>query len=365
MERKDLKMLKSFYESQGRTVWILDENWKPVWGTCSYEDKKTIPELLNVPWDCWKWIKKKISWNGNDFDCTLECSPECQTRILILEPSAPPANLPINESVTVNIAQIQKMAIDEIEHNLHEKNIHENDHRLYTLRSACYAAYRDSYIQRLLDRIYFHSSNEKELLRISSKLYEICENTEAILRNFATIEFSMDDLDPEATKAELSKNTIRDPQTECLFENYTLFCSAVLCGILLCCKEPEQEQAIRIKLNHHYERKEVEIIISITAMEEFREDRTTQNFMHFYDSFKGEEMLLNTFCNSHNGKWRLSESRNRKQITNHCSILLKSDQFTSNQLRSSKQKKFNPSFFDVYHVMLARICVADTNSYSA
>lgn len=360
LKQETLNIIKSFYESSGSPVWILDENWKIVWGTCSYDNQKSIPELLDVPLDLWKQTEKKIFWNGNYFDCTLECSPECQSRILKLKPSTASVILPIDDSITANSAHILKMVTDQLEHAFHQKNIHDLDHYLCTLRSICYAIFRNSYIQRLLNHIY--SQNEKELFSISSKLSEICENTESLLHNFAKIEFCIDDLDPEATKAKLNKITSSDLQKEFLSESETVFCAAILSGILLCCKEPEQEQSIRISLHHYYAREEIEILISVTARNQLRKDRTTQSLIQSYSDFKGEENLLELLCNSHRGIWKLSESKNHQQvITNHCSIILKSDHFTANQFRSRKQKKFNPSFFDVYHVLLARIFVPNTN----
>ncbi|MDE6004020.1 MAG: hypothetical protein K2G88_01360, partial [Oscillospiraceae bacterium] len=122
-----------------------------------------------------------------------------------------------------------------------------------------------------------------------------------------------------------------------------------------CCKEPQERHRLKITLD--CTEKEVSILIGMKSMKEIRKDWSIQGSTQHYSNSFGEELILDIFCNRHNGSWNLIEKKQEEQVTRYCKIIFKPD--TKQKLIFNSPKFIIPEeeFFNIYHVMLAKICV--------
>lgn len=332
-----LRTVKNFCKTKGDIVWILDQDWKFVWKSCVYEGEKSIREFLNVPEDCWENIKKRIYWKGSYFNCEMICSKEDNYRAIVLDKIKISDILPFNNKAVFQALHCLKLTKDDIEKYIHLNNLHEKDDSLKAMNGSLYLIYRGLYIQQLLDSLE-QLEDTRTFFGVDFELRKICRKAKEIFGDFAKI-----------------KLEINDEKGFFIFENEKLFCAMILSGIVLCCTELQQQQKLKITL--HYTEEEVTILIDMKAMQKMRKDWQLQGSTEYYNKSSGDEILLDVFCKRHNGNWSIIDKQERGQTHRYCKITFKPDEKVKMAFSSSAISKSEKGFFDIYHVMLARICV--------
>ncbi|MDE6087185.1 MAG: hypothetical protein K2G25_02235 [Oscillospiraceae bacterium] len=353
MKPETLKVLKDFSRSMGDFLWILDENWQIIWGTCVYDCEKDIPEFLQVPRDSWEDAKKEVYWNASRFVGELACYREYNGRILVMRPTSS------SEKIFRTLCQIFPKTTqvlngftDKLEYEHHKKNFWNQDHLLHRMRSIYRVQNRIPYMQQLLDRANFKT--EREVLWIRSELQEIIRNIGEILR--CQTEFRIDQQLVDITVDETQQNITGNVQTEFLYENRKFFCVSILSSFLLCCHDPKLKQHVRMDLNHNLQDKEIEILVAITAKNQnsgtiFADMLTDPANMT--EELPMEKEFLNVFCSMHMGKWELHQNKNEEFSTNLCKIVIKTAEFGNLEFHRSRNENYAIEFSNVCEMILA------------
>lgn len=340
MKPEILRALKKFYGKKGNIVWILDENWEIIWKNCTYDGKKSFPELLEVSENFWGDIQEKeICWKGDFFSCDVDCYKKDKYRVIVLKEKEVEilGHSILDKGAMVHGVHSMKILIELVKNYLESNNLHEMDDVLKAFDGNFYLIYRNLYIDRILSNLKNQDEN-KTLFEIGYEILEIYEEAKEILDDYAETEFIFEE------KKEIF-----------LIEDRNLFCATMLSGIVLCCKEPDQRQDLKITLNYIGEK--AVISIYMTALDEIRKDRQLQGSVQRYNDYSGEESLLNTFCSRHNGSWNMIQKKEKGKISVCCKIMFSTDTPEEITFHSPEFTVPEESFFDVYHVMLARICV--------
>ena len=356
MKPETLKILKDFSRSMGEFVWILNEDWQILWGTCIYDCEKTIPEFLQVPRDSWEDAKKEVYWNASQFVGELACYPEYKGRILVMRPSSSTEKIfrALCHTITQTVPNLKSIT-DKLEYEYHKRNFWSQDHLLHRMHSAFRIQNKIPYMQQLLDLA--NLKTEKEVFWIRSELKKIIRNIGGIL--CFPIEFQIDQQLVDITADETSQEVTQNMQTESLYENRKFFCATILSSFLLCCHDPNFKQHVQINLNRNLKNKEIEILFVITAKNQ--NSGTIFADMLIDPTNKTEELsmekkFLEVFCSLHEGKWELYHSKNGEFSQNFCKIVIKTSEFGNLEFHRSRKGNHEIEFSNICEMIFAEFC---------
>lgn len=322
-----IEALKRIYIQSPEPVMLLDENWQVIWQNQAVEIGY-LPELLGIAEDAWEGCVQTVQLSRQCFTVRLMCSKEDGIRTVMLLPE-PLASIPMETQMIADAVQSLSASCAALSQVFEENDLFDAKEMLTPLIGNCLRLYRPAYLQSELERqqsgkwAHDHFSVQQQLIILHEKVRKILGRCAAV--------------------------TLDNCEEAVYFEgDIDAFITAVLSGLMLCCRNVKKRQEINIKLATNG--KTFSIVTSMKATPETRSD--IQHVFENFGSTYSEQVTLQRFCENTGGHYM----QGSVDETVFCRIELPccdpSD--GSGVLQSPKTRK-EGSYFNKYELLLARL----------
>ena len=335
MNQEKIRMFREMFGNDCDILWITNEKWK-------VQDEKysggaeNLPALLELPEDFWGSTEKIIFWNERFYHCRIWCSKKAKCRVITLKKIEHDAsrNVEVNSAVH-SLRQIRQ----KLEEYMQEKKQPEEIRLLDSIERNCLLLYRKSYIDRILDAVQSNIALKKNF-SVQDMLRQMQPQIIAELGNYAETEFRL-------TEKEMF-----------LDENMEFFRVVVLAGLTLCHMEQGYFQQVAFSLG--ISNGKAELLINMTPDYQKPVSMTEQIDPQNFSSLEGEKNILHTFCQIHDGSWRLlKQEENKKLISACCQIQFQTTKRRIEPVLNSRDRIMRSDFDNPYKIMLARIYLSN------
>lgn len=265
-----LETLKRFYSGSEDWILIVNESWEVLWSTRA----DRIPELrqsMILPEDCWENVTRPFVQGDQLFHCYVRCSREDGLRVMQFQPAL---NSSLDFAAITSIVQAMISTCTALYYDLDKHAARESRRYLNVLMADILRIYRMLYIELELQRGQ-DGQWDAAAFGLLSVIEPICKELQELIP-FSSVSLSCEE------KGLFAHGDAKG------------FQAAAISALLLCFRESEQPQAIRISL--HREETKAVLHFEVSYAKQKRLDLDSRRYD--FGDILPEKSLLEQYCNA-------------------------------------------------------------------